>query len=215
MNLAGNGLQIIGTGSNRGKLGLLVHQQDQAFFGADLVNFPPLGEDYCEWLCARLGLGLDLQQVFALFKEAGSRPEMMVPVLRSLRLDPPADGQDLNQVLALRVREKIIHWRQSFLNDFAQLPTLQRALLREIAIDSLDDGAKRDGMFSEAMKTRLKKRMEAQGQDASSLFKEDASSASAIQNALDKLREKNYLWRARRGAYWPEDEQHVRWLLGE
>ena len=215
LNLAGNGLQIIGTGSNRDKLGLLVHQRDQAFFGADLVNFPPLGEDYCQWLCARLGLGLDLHQVFGLFKEAGSRPEMMVPVLRSLRLDPPADGQDLNQVLALRVRGKITQWRQSFLNDFAQLPTLQQALLREIAIDSLDDGAKRDGMFSEAMKTRLKNRMEAQGQDSSNLFKEDASSTSAIQNALDNLREKNFLWRARRGAYWPEDEQHVRWLLGE
>ncbi|MDI1259421.1 hypothetical protein [Aquabacterium sp.] len=65
------------------------------------------------------------------------------------------------------------------------------------------------------MKARLKSRVEAQGQDSSSLFKEDASSTSAIQNALDNLREKNFLWRARRGAYWPEDEQHVRWLLGE
>ena len=41
------------------------------------------------------------------------------------------------------------------------------------------------------------------------------SGASAIQNALDSLREKNFLWRARRGAYWPEDEQHVRWLIGQ
>lgn len=95
-----------------------MHQRDKAFLGADLVNFPPLGEDYCQWLCARLGLGLDLHQVFELFKEAGSRPEMMVPVLRSLRLDPPVGGQDLNQVLALRVREKIIQWQQGFFERF-------------------------------------------------------------------------------------------------
>ena len=37
------------------------------------------------------------------------------------------------------------------------------------ACDVVDDGAKRDGMFSEAMKARLKSRMETQGQDASSL----------------------------------------------
>lgn len=216
LNLAGKGLQIIGTGSNRDKLSLLVQQREQAFFGADLVNFPPLGESYCEWLCQRQPLPLDPHRVYQLFQEAGSRPEMIAPVLRSLRLDPPAAGQDVNEVFAQRVRERIVQWRQGFLTDFGQLPPLQQALLREIAADSLrDESVKRDGLFSEAMKARLKRRMEAEGQDAGSLAKEDASAASAIQNALDSLREKNFLWRARRGAYWPEDEQHVRWLLGQ
>ena len=216
LNLAGKGLQIIGTGSNRDKLSLLVQQREQAFFGADLVNFPLLGLDYCEWLCRRQKLPLDPQRVYALFQEAGSRPEMIAPVLRSLRLEPPAAGEDINEAFAQRVRQRIVQWRQSFLTDFGQLPPLQQALLREIAADSLlDDSARRDGMFSEAMKARLKRRMEAEGQDTGSLTKEDASVASAIQNALNSLREKNFLWRARRGAYWPEDEQHVRWLVGE
>ncbi len=216
LNLAGRGLQIIGTGSNRDKLSLLVQQRDQAFFGADLVNFPPLGLDYCEWLCGRQKLPLEPAHVFALFQEAGSRPEMVAPVLRSLRLEPPAAGEDVNAVFAQRVRERIVQWRQSFLTDFGQLPPLQQALLREIAADSLlDEGTRRDGLFSEVMKQRLRSRLEAEGQDASSLSKDDGSGASAIQNALDSLREKNFLWRARRGAYWPEDEQHVRWLIGQ
>lgn len=216
LNLAGNGLQIIGTGSNRDKLGLLVQQRDQAFFGADLVNFPPLGEAYCEWLCRRQSLPLDPKRMYALFQEAGSRPEMIAPVLRSLRLEPPAPGEDVDAVFAQRVRARIVQWRQSFLTDFGQLPPLQQALLREIAVDSLmDESARRDSMFGEAMKARLVARLQAEGQDASSLVREDVSATSAIQNALDSLREKNFLWRARRGAYWPEDEQHVRWLVGE
>ena len=193
-----------------------MQQRDQAFFGADLVNFPPLGLDYCEWLCGRQKLPLEPAHVFALFQEAGSRPEMVAPVLRSLRLEPPAAGEDVNAVFAQRVRERIVQWRQSFLTDFGQLPPLQQALLREIAADSLlDEGTRRDGLFSEVMKQRLRSRLEAEGQDASSLSKDDGSGASAIQNALDSLREKNFLWRARRGAYWPEDEQHVRWLIGQ
>ncbi len=216
LNLAGNGLQIIGTGSNRDKLSLLVQQREQAFFGADLVNFPPLDQAYCEWLCSRQSLPLDPHRVYQLFQEAGSRPEMIAPVLRSLRLEPPTAGQDVNQVFALRVRQRIVAWRQGFLTDFAQLPPLQQALLREIAVDTLlDESVKRDGLFGESMKARLKRRMETEGQDTGSLTKEDGSAASAIQNALDSLREKNFLWRARRGAYWPEDDQHVRWLVGQ
>jgi len=213
MNQAGNGLLIIGTGSNRDKLGLLVNQREQAFFGADLVNFPPLGEDYCQWLCARMALGLDPHRVFQLFGEAGSRPEMIAPVLRSLRLDPPLAGENIDDVFARRVQEKTRQWRQSFADDYAQLPSLQQAVLIEIAIDSeLPEGTRRDGLFSEAMKTRLRSRIGVNGQDASG-GDGGVAAASALQNALDSLREKNFLWKARRGAYWPEDEQHVRWLL--
>lgn len=212
MNQAGKGLLIIGTGSNRDKLGLLVNQREQAFFGADLVNFPPLGKDYCQWLCTRTALGLDPQRVFEGFADAGSRPEMIAPVLRGLRLDPPSAGEDINEVFARRVQEKTRQWRQSFADDYAQLPPLQQALLIEIAIDSvLPEGGRRDGLFSEAMKARLRSRV-VDGQDAAT-SENGIAAASAIQNGLDSLREKNFLWKARRGVYWPEDEQHVRWLL--
>lgn len=212
MNQAGKGLLIIGTGSNRDKLGLLVNQREQAFFGADLVNFPPLGEDYCQWICERMALGLDPHRVFKRFKEAGSRPEMIAPVLRGLRLEPPLAEGDINEAFARRVQEKTRQWRQSFIDDYAQLPSLQQALLLEIAMDSvLPEGARRDGLFSEAMKVRLRSRMVIDPQDAPG--SEGGVAASAVQNALDGLREKNFLWKARRGAYWPEDEQHVRWLL--
>ena len=220
LNLAGHGMVIIGTSSNRDKLGMLVHQRDQAFFGANLVNFPPLGLDYCQWLCQRQSIPLDPQRMFHTFAAAGSRPEMLVPALRDMRLQrrwrPAAATSSPDDDLDSLVHQRIVQWRRSFETDFAQLPPLQQALMREIACDSLlAEGGRRDGLFTEAMKTRLLGRIEAAGQDATSLTKDDAAVASALQNALDSLREKNFLWKARRGTYWPEDEQHVRWLLGD
>ena len=43
---AHHGLRIVATGSNRDKLAMLRGSKDQAFFGAPLVSFPALGEDY-------------------------------------------------------------------------------------------------------------------------------------------------------------------------
>lgn len=51
---AHHGLRIVATGSNRDKLAMLRNSKEQAFFGAPLVNFSPLGKDYIEWFVAHL-----------------------------------------------------------------------------------------------------------------------------------------------------------------
>ena len=45
------GLRVVATGSNQDKLAMLRNSRDQAFFGAPLVPFQPLGMDYVEWFC--------------------------------------------------------------------------------------------------------------------------------------------------------------------
>lgn len=37
----------------------------------------------------------------------------------------------------------------------------------------------------------------------------------SVQNALDKLREENFLWRSQRGSYSVGDEQFLEWLVEE
>ena len=94
----------------------------------------------------------------------------------------------------------------------ASLPPLQSALLRELAADSLlGQEVRRPGLFSAAMKARLLARLEAEMGTAHGVSVESPS----VQNALDKLREENFLWRSQRGSYAVEDEQFLEWLAEE
>lgn len=54
------GLRVVATGSSRDKLATLRNGSDQAFYGAPLVNLPPLGPDYVAWFCKRVGLAAPL-----------------------------------------------------------------------------------------------------------------------------------------------------------
>ncbi|MEX5618452.1 ATP-binding protein, partial [Pseudomonas syringae] len=51
-----HGLRIVCTGSNRDKLAMLRNSKDQAFFGASMVPFPTLDQNYIDWLCANIDL---------------------------------------------------------------------------------------------------------------------------------------------------------------
>jgi hypothetical protein len=70
---------------------------------------------------------------------------------------------------------------------------------------------RRLGLFSAAMKARLLTRLEAEMGAGHGVSVETPS----VQNALDKLREENYLWRSQRGSYAVEDEQFLEWLTEE
>ena len=217
LNLAGTGLQVIATGSNRDKLAMLVNGREQPFFGATLVDFPKLGLAYIEWLCKRSKIALDPAKTLGVFKEAGSRPEMILPAMRKVRLmqstEPDAGGTDssLDTSFARLVREHIAAAKDDFFHTLTSLPPLQAALLRELAVDAQQPpAAERVGVFSGAMVSRLKARIEAELQSDDSVQVD----TSAIQNALDVLRDKNFLWRSQRGAYWLEDDQLVSWLAG-
>jgi hypothetical protein len=209
LNLAGKGMQVIATGSNRDKLAMLVNGREQPFFGATMVDFPKLNQAYISWLCDRASIGLDPIKTFEVFKETGSRPEMILPALRRLRLQPPAAGENLDDSFAQLVRAGLSQAKEDFLHTLANLPALQAAVLRELAASSeMAPGSEKTGMFSAAMMRKLKERIALDSQGEASVQVD----GSSVQNALDGLREKNFLWKSQRGAYWIEDDQLTAWL---
>jgi hypothetical protein len=84
-----HGLRIVCTGSNRDKLAMLRNSKDQAFFGASMVQFPTLDQDFINWFCANIDLAypLDPSNVFELFKESGYRPELLGAAADEIRFD--------------------------------------------------------------------------------------------------------------------------------
>ncbi len=210
LNLAGKGLQVIATGSNRDKLAMLVNGREQPFFGATMIDFPKLGPDYIAWVCAKAKIALDPERTFGVFKEAGSRPEMLLPAIRKLRLVQISQDENLDDEFARLVRDGISRAKDDFLHTLGNLPPLQAALLRELAENSTaGSGAGRVGVFSAAMLQKLKARIGGASHGDGAVQVD----ASAVQNALDSLREKNLLWKSQRGAYWIEDEQVVGWMV--
>jgi hypothetical protein len=207
------GMQLVATGSNRDKLATLVNGREQAFYGADMVEFPTLGKDYVQWLVGRSKLKLDIDLATDVFQSLGSRPEPFRKALSQTRLQLAINpGQDSNALLASLAAKGIQDSKTDFLNTVASLPPLQSALLRELAADSLTGPeVRRLGLFSAAMKARLLARLEAEMGAGHGVSVETPS----VQNALDKLREENYLWRSQRGSYAVEDEQFLEWLTKE
>jgi hypothetical protein len=209
LNLAGKGMQVIATGSNRDKLALLVNGREQPFFGATMVDFPKLDQGYIDWVCSKAKIGLNPAATYAVFKETGSRPEMILPAIRRLRLQPPQDGSSLDAAFAQLVRAGLTQAKEDFLNILANLPALQAAVLRELALSTqMAPGSERVAVFSAAMMRKLKERIVQDSQGETSVQVD----GSAVQNALDSLREKNFLWKSQRGAYWIEDDQLIAWL---
>jgi hypothetical protein len=207
------GMQLVATGSNRDKLVTLVNGREQAFYGADMVQFPTLGQDYVQWLVGRSKLNLDIDLATEVFQSLGSRPEPFRKALSQTRLQLAVNpAQDSNAMLASLAAKGVRDSKTDFLNTVASLPPLQSALLRELAADSLlGPDVRRPGLFSAAMKARLLARLEVEMGTAHGVSVETPS----VQNALDKLREENFLWRSQRGSYSVEDEQFLEWLAEE
>lgn len=209
LNLSGHGLQVIATGSNRDKLAALVNGREQPFFGATLVDFPKLGQEYIHWVCEKAKIGLDPVKTFEVFKEAGSRPEMILPSIRKMRLGQFRDGNSVDSEFSQLVREDMAKAKENFLNTLFNLPLLQGALMHELAANvSVSNSTEKIGVFSGAMATRLQARINEvmQGEEKKPI------DGSAIQSALDSLREKNFLWKSQRGVYWIEDDQLISWI---
>lgn len=205
------GMHLIATGSSRDKLASLTSGREQAFFGADMVSFPVLGRDYVEWTIAKASIKLDIDKASEVFLKTGSRPEIFQKVLRDLRKNLLTDeGTNTDELLATLALENIELSRNSFLNTLASMPPLQSALLKEIAVDSTSGlNGRRLGLFSARMKSNLQARLTLEMGEGHGVSAEPPS----IQNALDKLRDDNFLWKSQRGSYSVEDDQYIEWIV--
>jgi len=200
-----SGFRLVATGSNRDKLAILVTGKEQAFLNAKLVDLPHLGQDYLSWV--RAGFNHEIKPSMTALNEAFTsssyRPEILTDVLDDLELELELGSDNIDQHVRTRVLEKLSLYRQSFMQVFDNLPTIQAAVMQTMAVM---------GNKFAAFKQPTMERYEAICRQRSS--EPVRVDSSAIQYALDALREKQLVWKSARGVYAIEDTQHAAWLSG-
>ncbi len=189
-----HGLRIVCTGSNRDKLAMLRNSKDQAFFGASMVPFPTLDQNYIDWLCANIDLPspLDPAEVFQLFKESGYRPELLGAAADAIRFDFFIDPENVRERFAELVRAQADELNANLKKVIHSLTPIQSAVIR--VMGSMGDNfapfeAPTMALYATAMK---------QSGVAESAIKVEVP---GVQQALIALQEKNLVWKASRGVY--------------
>ena len=200
-----HGLRIVCTGSNRDKLAMLRNSKDQAFFGASMVPFPTLDQNYIDWLCANIDLPspLDPAEVFQLFKESGYRPELLGAAADAIRFDFFIDPENVRERFAELVRAQADELNANLKKVIHSLTPIQSAVIR--VMGSMGDNfapfeAPTMALYATAMKQA--------GIPESDIKVE----VPGVQQALIALQEKNLVWKASRGVY-AVDEQVIVDLL--
>lgn len=192
------GLRVVCTGSNQDKLATLRSSKDQAFYGAPLVPFPALGDDYVDWFCANTsGLPEPLrpQTVAPLFKRAGHRPEVLGAAVDLLRFDFSLTATDVARRFNEAVEAQINDANQDLLRTIRSLTPIQSAVLRVMAATGTS--------FAPFEATTLERYQHvirlSGGKDEIRL------EVTNVQQALTALQEKGLVWRAARGVYAIDD----------
>ena len=194
---AHHGLRIVATGSNRDKLAMLRSSKDQAFFGAPLVNFPPLGKDYIEWFVAHLAFRqeLDAGQVYQWFAEAAFRPEILGGAVDALLYDLEVRPGQFAERLHGLIQEQVRESNQETLRVVHSLTPLQSAVLRVLAKAGADYAP-----FEAQTMARYRATLAAMAPDA-----RVEPETNNVQQALAALQDKALVWKAARGVYALED----------
>ncbi|MEX8518159.1 MAG: ATP-binding protein [Leptothrix sp. (in: b-proteobacteria)] len=192
-----HGLRVVATGSNQDKLAMLRASKEQAFFGAPLVKFPPLGRDYIEWFCSHLQLATPLapDAVFELFQQASHRPEILGAAADMLRFDFELQAADVRQRFAAEVQVQIDAANQDLLQVVHSLTPLQSAVLRVLAACGAGYAP-----FEAATLAMYRAALQAAGADP-----EVRADVPGVQQALSALQDKSLVWKAARGVYALED----------
>ena len=190
---AHHGLRLVATGSNRDKLSMLRSSREQAFFGAPLISFPPLGQDYVEWFCRGAGLPapLDVEETFALFREAAYRPEILGAAADELRFDFGLAPDQVRARFREAVRRQIEESSQDLLRVVHSLTPPQATVLRVLAARGKDYApfeAATLAAYADVLKAIT-------GDPAATL------DVPQVQTALLALQDKGLVWRAARGVY--------------
>lgn len=202
-----HGLRIVCTGSNRDKLAMLRNSKDQAFFGASMVQFPTLDQDFINWFCANIDLTypLDPSNVFELFKESGYRPELLGAAADEIRFDFALDPATIPERFAVLVRAQADELNANLKKVIHSLTPIQSAVIRVMS-------AKGDNYapFEAPTMELYAKAMEQAGIAERDIKVE----VPGVQQALIALQEKKLVWKASRGVY-AVDEHVIVDLLGE
>lgn len=194
---AHHGLRVVATGSNRDKLAMLRNSKDQAFFGAPLINFPPLDKSYIEWFLSHLPFRqeLDVERVYEWFSEAAFRPEILSAAVDALVYDLEVRPGQYAARLDSLMKEQVRASNEDALRVVHSLTPLQSAVLRVMA-KAGQNYAPFEAQTLERYRTVL-------AAVAPNVRIEPES--NNVQAALAALQEKGLVWRAARGVYALED----------
>jgi hypothetical protein len=199
---AHHGLRLICTGSNSDKLAMLRNGKDQPFFGAPLIKFPHLGQDYIDWFCANadLGFSLDSADVMALFRKASYRPEVISAAADTFRFDLDCSLENGSERFADEVAKQIEAINQEMIKVVHSLTPIQSAILRVMAASGTTFAP-----FEAATLEKYKVAMMGAGISAPKARAE----IPAVQQALSALQDKKLVWKAARGVYAIEESNLV------
>ena len=194
-----HGLRIVATGSNRDKLSMLRSSKDQAFFGAPLTTFPPLGRDYVAWFVGRRQLDdvLDIDETTRWFERAGHRPEILSAAADAVLYELGGDRSTLAARLEAAMDAEVRSADEAQMRVVHSLTALQSAVLREMA-----DSGVAFAPFERATMQRYAATLARTAPD-SELVPSDAN----VQSALGSLQRRGLVWRAARGVYALEDSR--------
>jgi hypothetical protein len=186
-------LAIVATGSARGKIADMVMRRNQAFFGASVETFPPLGEPFVEHLVtAMLSRRLpkdrmpSVHGLMKAFQTLGSRPEDLRKAVHDALIRPEADLGDAIVAAAQEQRGRTLRELRKQLN---VLSRLQLAILKRMV--KLGDGIQ---PFSH---------------DSVEFYRKETGNQRvtppSVQKALDTLVANGFVWRSSRGVYALDD----------
>ncbi len=194
-----HGLRIVATGSNRDKLAVLRNSKDQAFFGAPLSSFPPLGEDYVRWFVELRGLTdvLDVREATRMFERAGHRPEFLSAATDAAVYEIGQDRSTLAARIEAALDDEVRAADEAQLALVRGLPPLQSAVLREMA-----SKGSAYAPFEGATMQRYAQIIERIAPHGTIV-----PSDTNVQAALRGLKKKGLIWRAVRGVYALEDSR--------
>ena len=201
LNQGTGGMQLflVCTGSNRDKLSKLMTKK-HPFFGSQVTKFKLLDRDFTDAYTAYINTQLaETNQfapddIFAAFKLVGHRPEALRSIINEIAVEYGA--QQLGELLtesASTLKQKL--W-ESVANDYSGLPILHQYILEVMVEQGIDYSP-----FSVTSMTAYKARSKAK-----------KLSSATVQNALETLREKGFVWREAYGAYTLEDESLAHWI---
>ncbi|RZI58159.1 MAG: ATP-binding protein [Rubrivivax sp.] len=189
-----HGLRIVATGSNRDKLAMLVEWKDQAFFCAPMKEFPPLGVDYLNWICERApaSAALNAGALSTLFERSGYRPEWMQIGLNALALRDNWTPEEAAAVFAETIESRADSRIQNLLALIGLLSPLQSAVLRVLAAQ----GRRFVPFWNRTLETFRLVIEQDDGNDV-----DEPINVETVQQALDALKDKGFLWRSVHGVY--------------
>ena len=193
-------LGLVFTGSHRDKLGSLVSERAQPFFGASITNFPLLGREFTDaytgFINKRLASDrhLDPDDVFTVFLLVASRPEFLQAAIKDYSIGTLGEAMSPRSLQECVMIARDRYWA-SFDAAWQEMTDLQKAVLRRV-VEKEEGFRPFDGEALAAYSADVKQTI----------------TTPDVQSALEALRNNGFIVRLERGRYTLEDPSVSEWL---